>query len=538
MSAELTPPSGGPKQLFPPTGPGPTRRLETNDTKSDDQQAQITALQDQMAEITTLLKHLSAAAVAADKTDKTDRTEISDPDLKPASDSDPDPKPAKKPTDSDSDSDPDPKPETTPEKSSTELLSLYLLQAMEPAQHSTTGSRHTTTASLLEAWHNKINPEARKALQASVCSPGPAAAQGLLTYQNEIKAAIAPEKHTVSATTISALTREPEHPRALHTENLIALACASANMKHLKTITRKIRKTGSYDLDDIPGGSITRSESFRRFVPCYRKSDLWWQALLDLIEAFWGSEAAYSEDDLKAETAWRAANLNGNLKGTFSRGEDSAVTLIARENQLYRSREIASRGKTFCTLMDRARNLLAAAGPEITALFLNRLQIKELELDQLSWGQVTNELIKTDRANLDKIKTENYLNAARAGQSQNLLVLTDLPRDNHQKPPPDRHADENIPGATAQDCWNYLYLGACPEGQSCSRNHPGPPGSKTHFLATSDGTCRRFLQGNCERGETCKFKHPDDDGHPGNPRPPGVYTLTACKGEAGEPRVF
>jgi hypothetical protein len=465
-----------------------------------DQQAQITDLRKQLSEITGLLRHLSPktdkAARHPDDTDPTPTAPHGDPSDLTRS--------APNPGDSDSDSDPDSDPDfdlTAPDKPSTELLAVYLLQAMEPAQHSTTGSRHTTTASLLEAWHHKINPEARKALTEAVCSPGPAAAQALMTYQNELKAAIAPAKETRSAMTIAAITRDPDHQRALHTENLLAIACGCASMKHLKHETRKISETGTYNLDDLPDGPLDRTASFRKFLPSYNRSALWWQATLDLIVSFWGSAAAYCEDDLKAELAWRATNLPGNPKGTFARGEDSAATLIAREANLYRARETASRGKPFCIPMERAKNLLAAAGPELTEQFLNHLVVRELELDKLSWGNLTCELMKTDRANLDRRKTMGFLTCG---------IKTEPPDGSpaHKNRCP-RPGSSPAPSDTAdeeENCWNHMYLGTC-EYESCSRKHPGPPGSKKHHLATPEGVCKRYLQGTCDRGDGCKFKH-------------------------------
>ena len=42
--------------------------------------------------------------------------------------------------------------------------------------------------------------------------------------------------------------------RALHTENLLAIACGCASLKNLKTKITRIRQTGNYNLDDIPTG--------------------------------------------------------------------------------------------------------------------------------------------------------------------------------------------------------------------------------------------------------------------------------------------
>jgi hypothetical protein len=60
--------------------------------------------------------------------------------------------------------------------------------------------------------------------------------------------------------------------------------------------------------------------------------------------------------------------------GTFKQGDDSAATLVAREAQNYRAREIASRGAIFCTPTDRTRNLLMTADGRLVTLFLNHLQ--------------------------------------------------------------------------------------------------------------------------------------------------------------------
>ena len=493
-----------PTQLFPPTRPEHAR-TNTNDTRdqaTSEQQAQITDLAKQVSEIADLLRHLSP------QTDKAARNPgKTDPDSDPTDPTrDPPDLTAHKGDLSDSDSDPSDPDLTAPGKSSTELLATYLLRVMDPAQHSTTGSRHTPTATLLEAWHNKINPEARKALFDTVCSPGPAAAQGLLAFQNELKAAIAPERATISAVTISALTRDPDHQRALHTENLLAIACGCSNMKLLKSEIRKISQTGNYNLDDIPTGSLDRSVSFHKFLPSYNRSSLWWQATLDLIASFWGSAAAYCEDDLKAEVAWRAANMPGGSgpRGTFTQGEDSAATLVAREAQLFKAREIASRGKPFCIPMDRARNLLTAAGPTMIEHFLNHLQVNQLELDKLSWGQLTSELIKADRAILDRRKTMGFLTPEKPVQTP----LEVSPAHRPRRPKPGDQPPGLPPDNGDEDCWNHMYLGTC-DHESCPRNHPGPPGSKMRFLATPEGLCRQFLQGDCDRGETCKFRHGD-----------------------------
>ena len=62
--------------------------------------------------------------------------------------------------------------------------------------------------------------------------------------------------------------------------------------------------------------------------------------------------------------------------------------------------------------MERARNLLAAAGHDLTEQFLNHLQIRELELERLTWGELTSELVKTDRAILDRRKTMGFLSGS------------------------------------------------------------------------------------------------------------------------------
>jgi len=523
--ATTTPASAGPKRLFPPTGPVPTRRLDQTDLKPQDspEQRQIQNLQKQVTELTDLIRTFSAppgdpSAPPGESAPPGDPSAPhgdpsappGDPSAPHGDRSAPPGDPSAPPGDPESDSDSDPESDLTetaaPDKTSTELLAMYLLQAMEPAQHSTSGSRYTTTASLLEAWHHKINPEARKALQETICSPGPAAAQGLLTYQNELKAAIAPEKETISAMTISALTREPNHQRALHTENLLAIACGCANLKNLKTKITGIRQTGNYNLDDIPTGPLNRTASFRKFLPAYKRSHTWWQALLDLIASFWGSEAAYCEDDLKAELAWRAADLTGASGGTFARGEDTATTLIAREAQLYKAREIAARGKPFCIPMERARNLLAAAGHDLTEQLLNHLQIKELELERLTWGELTSELVKTDRAILDRRKTMGFL-------SGSYSPIKTEPLDTHKGNRPKLGNTDVQVAPDDGDCWNHMYLGTCNQ-VTCPRKHPGPPGSRKHLLANPEGFCKRFLQGTCDRGEHCKFKHEAEDAEP------------------------
>jgi hypothetical protein len=149
--------------------------------------------------------------------------------------------------------------------------------------------------------------------------------------------------------------------------------------------------------------------------------------------------------------------------------------------------------------MERARNLLAVAGPDLTNHFLDRLQVKELELEQLSWGKLTGELMKTDRAILDRRKTIGFLTPS--------PLCTHPPEHKHGR----RGDGPAAPAKTAddpegEDCWNHIFMGTC-DYTTCSRNHPGPPGAKKHKLATPDGNCRRFLEGTCERGDGCKFKH-------------------------------
>ena len=72
-----------------------------------------------------------------------------------------------------------------------------------------------------------------------------------MTFKTELKAAASPAEETTAAVLIAALTREPDHQRALHTENLLTIACNCADMKTLKAKIRKTKKTGGYNLDDI-----------------------------------------------------------------------------------------------------------------------------------------------------------------------------------------------------------------------------------------------------------------------------------------------
>jgi hypothetical protein len=433
-------------------------------------------------------------------------------------DSDSDPSVPTSDTDSDSDCNP------ASDRISAEVLSLYLLQAMEPAQHSTSGSRHTTTASSLEAWLHKVNPGAREALLETVNSPGPIAYRGLSVFKTELRATTAPVKATVAAVTIAALTREPGHERALHTESLIGMACGCAGMKDLKELVRNVRATGQYDMDRIPTGSASATPSFHRFSPVNKRSAGWWEALLDLFDAFWGSSAHYNEDDLKAEIIWKAAALPGDPMGAFEQGTDSATTLVAREALNYRAREITSQGRPFTTPSDRTRNLLAAADRELVTALLNHLQAEKLTLHSLSWGRLTTELIEVEKAVKDRKKTEGLLSYSEAAA----VKPPNRPSAARPSPKPakqDPHVTEDPPDGQP-DCWNWQFMGECDFGDKCRHAHQGQAGSKKHHLATEDGTCKHFLLGTCDRGEQCKFGHPvQGDGLPKAAKPKKMFAI-------------
>jgi hypothetical protein len=521
-------------ELFPPSV-APTNKVKQHQPPEatlqyqEEQQARIGSLEAQILELRALVAQIPAQLVAAmNNTTPTPTASVSDP-LRPlrtdtdrtvptTTDSDSDPSVPTSDTDSDSDCN------LASARISAEVLSLYLLQAMEPAQHSTSGSRHTTTASSLEAWLHKVNPRAREALIASVNSPGPIACRGLSVFRTELKATTAPVKATVAAVTIAALTREPNHERALHTESLIGIACGCAHMKDLKGLIKSVRATGQYDMDRIPTGSVSATPSFHRFSPANKRSAGWWEALLDLFDAFWGSSAHYNEDDLEAEIDWKAAALPGDPTGTFEQGTDSVTTLVAREALNYRAREATSQGRPFTTPSDRTRNLLAAADRELVTALLNHLQAEKLTLHSLSWGRLTAELIEVEKAVKDRKKTEGMLSYSEAAA----VKPPNRPSTGRPSPKPvkpDTHITEDPPGVQP-DCWNWQFMGECDFGDKCRHNHQGQAGSKRHHLATEDGTCKHFLQGTCDRGAQCKFGHPEQgDGLPKTVKPKPLFAI-------------
>jgi hypothetical protein len=500
--SELFPPSVAPtKKIRHPTETEPTMEL------LQEQQARIGSLEAQILSLRDLMADLPAQIAAQLKLGNTTKT---DNPLRQAATATSDHR-----SDSDSDSAPsvdsDSAPTPDSDRISAEILSLYLLQIMEPAQHSTSGSRHTTTASSLEAWLHKVNPGAREALFATVNSPGPIAFRGLSAFRTELRATTAPAKATVAAVTIAALTREQDHERALHTESLIGIACGCAHMKDLKEIIKTVRATGRYDMDCIPVGAASTTPSYHRFSPSYKRAATWWEALLDLFDAFWGSSAHYNEDDLQAEINWKAAALQGEPMGTFKQGTDSATALVAREALNYRSREITSQGRPFATPSDRSRNLLAAANPDLVEAFLDHLQAEKLALHSLTWGRLTGELIETEKALRDRKKTEHLLSYREAA------AVTPSNRHHagaHQTADKTKPADTDDRPDGTSDCWNWQYTGQCAFGNSCRHAHQGQAGSMKHYLATEDDVCKRYLQGHCDRGDQCKFQHPEPTGPP------------------------
>jgi hypothetical protein len=536
------------RQLFPPPSVAQTKRLSQADETIDRQQAQIAALQAQMTALQEMMALLPAKIAGqleqgdkpGPKPSNRPPTDLRPPTSDPASDSDrPLTSDSASATDSASDSDLD-----QTDCLSTELLAQFVLQAMDPAQHFTSGGRHTTTATLLEAWHHKLNPGAREALQAAIHQPGPIARRGLAAFKSEIKAATAANKATISAVTVTALTRDSDHSRALHTENLLAIACGCADMKQMKTVNKQVKGKGTYDMDLIPAGSANSTPSFKKFCPSYQRAALWWEALGDLMDSYWGSPGAHTDDDLRAETAWKSAAIPSDPRGTFEQGDDSAATLVAREAQNYRAREIASRGMTFCTGTERTRNLPTTADYELVTLFLNHLQAEGMDLHRLSWGNLTAELIKTERTMLERQKTENmldlgprttYLSAARPAFKPRLEVI--------KKPPPTQPQTEPGPEAepvkTTDDCWSYQFMGECEHGEGCVRLHEGEPGSKKHLLATPDGICKRFLRGVCDRGEQCRFLHKNENPLRKRvvPDAPRMFTMLKRAADYAEPEV-
>ena len=400
--------------------------------------------------------------------------------------------PSVPPSDSDSDSDPD------IDRLSAELLAMYSLRAMDSSQVSTTGSRHTTTASLLEEWLHKVEPSAREDLHSATDSPGPIARRGLSSYKKKVKAATDPTDATLSAVVVAAMVRNSEHVRAQHCENLIGIACGCKDLQELKAHTRKVKETGYYDVS-------TEIPDFKRFAPGHPRAPMWWQALLGLIEAFWGSKAAYTEDDVNAETEWRARFHGGKL----SQDDLAADAYVALEAVRFRAAEMTSYGQ-FKTETDRVKNLLAGATKALSGNFLDHLQSKGLELHRLDWIQVTREFQLADRAMRDRAKTELSLDMTYAAiLTQNLKPKKVATPEANPKAEEENQVAQMYPGTQSlnQDCWNYTYLGVCTYGDKCVHKHRGEPGALKHKLADEHGVCRKFLSGECERGDSCKFKH-------------------------------
>ena len=243
-----------------------------------------------------------------------------------------------------------------------ELMALYDLNLLDSGQCKTSSSRYTPTGVLLGAWHHKMHPAARDELHASVIHPGPVAMKGLAVYKAALRAALQPAACTSSMLILHSLSRGNDTLRD-HTDNLTAIACASKHMKQLRRTIKSVREEGDYDTDLIPSGAITGSKSFWRFDPlqCDRASQ-WWDALLELHEAYWGSPAALSWDDTEAESAWLATDLGG----VFEQGDSSASDLVSAEGVNYKRRETAEQDRNFCTLAFRRKNLLAASRKEIS----------------------------------------------------------------------------------------------------------------------------------------------------------------------------
>lgn len=435
----------------------------------------------------------------SDHSDKSDLSDHSDSDL------------------SDSDKSNSDRPPTG--RSFDELMALYDLNLLDNGQCKTSSSRYTPTGVLLGSWHHKMHPAARDELHASVIHPGPMAMKGLAVYKAALRAALQPAACTSSMLILHSLSRGNDTLRD-HTDNLTAIACASKHMKQLRRTIKSVREEGDYDTDLIPSGAITGSKSFWRFDPlqCDRASQ-WWDALLELHEAYWGSPAALSCDDTKAESAWLATNLGG----IFEQGDSSASDLVSAEGVNYKRRETAEQDRNFCTLAFRRKNLLAASRDDLVKKFLDHLQLRELELHKLSWGKFTREFKLTDKGTQQRAKIEQQLSSPSQSTIPNL----------HKTPAPTAIIEPRFVSFAdaiprAQDpCWSHLHLmDGCSYGSKCKHRHDGLQGSRMYLLANEKGACLKFIDGKCDRGIRCKFSH--DKFSPSDTRrqpPTQVYTV-------------
>jgi hypothetical protein len=138
-----------------------------------------------------------------------------------------------------------------------------------------------------------------------------------------------------------------------------------------------------------------------------------------------------------------------------------------------------------------------------------------MDLNRLSWGKLTSELIKTERAMQERQKTEDMLNLGPTPTYLSVTMPAFHPKPGVTKKPPapplTEPGPETEPPKTPDECWSYQFMGECEHGEGCVRLHEGEPGSKKHLMATPDGVCKRFLRGVCDRGELCRFLHKNEN---------------------------
>jgi hypothetical protein len=126
-------------------------------------------------------------------------------------------------------------------------------------------------------------------------------------------------------------------------------------------------------------------------------------------------------------------------------------------------------------------------------------------------GRLTAELLDTEKALKDRRKTENMLSYKAAATLLTKRPAADRPAPKLTKKATDL-TDDPLSADEPSACWNWQFTGLCTFGDRCRHAHQGQAGSMKHLLATEDGTCKNFLQGQCDRGAQCKFDHPDKQG--------------------------